>query len=200
MARDRMLFVAFLPRSRCRFLTDIYLSEFETAQFRPGCLSSIAGRAMKWRMGRLIFCDPSTRLSSRCCGGFRSTPQTELCGAELRAQKLLLWRYTDRTQEASEREDSDERDRVFWLLGTLAWTPKGTWPDRMVQSSFCTGNATLCLMFFSSNTASLSHACLPSVSQSVPCPVSFCGPGARAFDDGGGRSGGSASAAERERG
>ena len=125
MARDRMLFVAFWPRSRCRFLTDIYLSEFETAQFRPCCLSSIAGRAMKWRMGRFIFCDPSTRLSSRCCGGFRSTPQTELCGAELRAQKLLLRRYTDRTQEATEREDSDERDRVFWLLGDFGLDTDG---------------------------------------------------------------------------
>ena len=196
MARDRMLFVAFWPRSRCRFMTDIYLSEFETAQFRPCCLSSIAGRAMKWRMGRFIFCDPSTRLSSRCCGGFCSTPQTELCGAELRAQKLLLWRYTDRTNERIQMKETE----YFGFWGTLAWTPMGTWPDRMVQSSFCTGNATLCLMFFSSNTASLSHACLPSVSQSVPCPVSFCGPGARAFDDGGGRSGGSASAAERERG
>ena len=193
-----MLFVAFWPRSRCRFLTDIYLSEFETAQFRPCCLSSIAGRAMKWRMGRLIFCDPSTRLSSRCCGGFRSTPQTELCGAELRAQKLLLWRYTDRTQEATEREDSDERDRVFWLLGTLAWTPKGTWPDRMVQSSFCTGNAPLCLMFFlATPPPSPMLASPPSVSQSLVQFLSVALGRERLM---GGRSGGSASAAERERG
>ena len=195
-----MLFVAFWPRSRCRFLTDIYLSEFETAQFRPCCLSSIAGRAMKWRMGRLIFCDPSTRLSSRCCGGFRSTPQTKLCGAELRAQKLLLWRYTDRTQEATEREDSDERDRVFWLLGDFGLDTDGYLAGSDGPIVVLHRKCPTLFDVFSSNTASLSHACLPSVSQSVPCPVSFCGPGARAFDDGGGRSGGSASAAERERG